>query len=518
MQRADAPDHDESLEAALSWLALTTHGVIYISVEQLARGRDVHYILSHETCHDVLLGTSAMGRQLEALSLFTNPPMPAGRLQRKARGVLREGMAASMRTQEGCATFLPSNGLAADDLAGYWRDVPAAYREYADNLEWLRGRELPREAVERIVFSIGRFALGCRLRPAELASPAATAAAMDDPLRNPDLRFEAACRCLMEASDAELRAIADAESPGELIARQWHPDAPVPHEPAWEGDKARWIEVITELASTWLTDKTLAPPERDMLTNAVEQPARFTAMPTYTTLKALLIQAEPVSSVVLDRPPVDRLLAHRLSWISFNGYPQDMPGIEFVDGRHMPLEADAAAMWVESPGLQPLTARLPPADVREYVSRVPSETTLCFFDGGYLFPYGDLFGEEMVRGRPHVVFLRNRSLGGFLRELAIYGELAGESSVLYSVIGSDIEGVSYMVIRPASGSYPAVIAPVPDPTANRAVGLIEEDHYEPLQWQAQLPPDMVRSNPGMFRHLARVFASFEGKPWMQGTY
>jgi hypothetical protein len=463
------------------------------------------------------------GSQLRALAVFAEPPWPAGRLRRKARRLLAAANPASIRTHEGCATFLPSSGLSGGDLEAYRAGVPPAYREFASALEWLRERGLPQKAVEHLVFGIGRFALGARVPSSGLASPASLAEALRDPARNPDERFAAACEALSSATEAELLVIARAPAPAAVIAAQWYPRAGLvtaPYEPVPEGERwlQWWGELIAELAKAWSADPELPREEGERLMDAARNSLLLLPTPTYTTLKALLTRTVSQTGAVWDHPPVDRLLRHRYAEVSYNGLDLQVPGIENVDGKSLPLAPGEAALWLSSPGVQPAAARLSRPEFIEYLRRVSPETTICLYDGTYWFPDGDLLsGEPLIRGRPHAVLLQQRSLGVLLSLLDAAGTIAGEDAAIYSAVGSDIPGVIYFTIRPASARYPLIVAPVPGPTSDRAAKLIEDGAYPGLRWRrAEDPLELAGGDHSFMVHLTRICATFEDKQsWLE---
>jgi hypothetical protein len=104
-----------------------------------------------------------------------------------------------------------------------------------------------------------------------------------------------------------------------------------------------------------------------------------------------------------------------------------------------------------------------------------------------------------------------------LSELDAHGEIAGDAAAVY--LGGWFRhpgGVTYFAIRPASHAYPLIVAPVPQPTGDRAAGLIEDGTYPNLGWQrAETPPDL--GDRALIAHLTRICATFEDKPWIAGV-
>jgi hypothetical protein len=513
----------DPVDVARSWVALTTRGIILISIERLAQGHDVDLVLAHETAHDFLLTGSVFGSQLEVLSAIGGPPWPEGVLRRSVRRMLNKAVAASLRTQEGCATFAPSIRIAGSALDSYWAGVPSEYHDYASDLEWLRTRPLAPEAVEQVVFGLGEFALGTRIPSWGFTDATAMARALGDPLQNPDERFKAACDALRTATDAEVLEIAQASAPAEVIAGSWYPragGAVAPYESKPDGGPSApswWRKLIAEITDVWLADPSVSRDELDLLHGAIRLEGGISLLPTptYTMLKPLLTTTYSQHGLVIDHPPIDRLLAHRLAHVSYNPFPVLTPGIEEVGGTSLPLETDEAALWLSSPGLDPVAARLTRTEFLDYLRRVAPETTLCFFDAGYFFAEGDvLAAEPLVRDRPHAVLLRQRSLGGLLFELDALGKVANQQEAVYTVVSGNVDGVRYFTIRPSSASYPLIIAPVPGPTADRAVRLIHDGAYAGLRWcEAASPLEFFERDMSRLVHLARICATFEDQPW-----
>jgi hypothetical protein len=67
------------------WTGLTSHEVIFISVERLLKGDDVDYLVSHESIHLVLLRSSAMGMAQRVLEVLSQPLSPSGLVPVRSR-------------------------------------------------------------------------------------------------------------------------------------------------------------------------------------------------------------------------------------------------------------------------------------------------------------------------------------------------------------------------------------------------------------------------------------------------
>lgn len=514
---------EASMNLARSWAGLTSQGRILISVEQLAHGQDVQLLLAHETAHDVLLHSSVFGWQQLALSVFAEPPWPPGILRRTVRRVLATSVSASRLTQEGCATFLPALSLDGARLAAYWATVPAAYRKAADPLAWLRDHRLPREAAQRLVFALGEFALGVRM-PAEVLGDERTLNGfLSDPANNPDQRFASACTALAKATRRKLTALVKTREPATVIAERWYPRIArsiAPYEPdESDADTAAWWErIVVDMANVWAADSRLSTDEREELLDAAGNSLLLMRTPTYPVLKAGLMRTVSAAGAVWDHPPVDWLLPYELVELSYNFADTPVPGIEMVDGSSLPLQEGEAAVWLTSPHRHSAAARLSAQELRQYLTRATTDTTLCVDDASYWFPWGDTLADEpMLRGRPHLVLIQQRPLGVLLKWLGAFGEIAGERTARYAVIGGETPGVSYFLIGPATARYPIIVAPVPQPTAERAKRELAAHGEGTLRWTATTPIDFLARDVGATIHLLRLFAWYEDKPWPPQT-
>ncbi len=515
-----SPAQDESaLRVARSWAGLTSQGRILISIEQLAAGQDVNTLVSHETAHDVLIYSSVLGIQQLALSVFTMPPWPEFSLSGLLRRLLASTIRASVRVQEGCATFLPSLGRDAADLAGYLAALPAGYRGLIGPLDWLRGRPLSRDAAIRLVFAIGRFSLGVRLPAAALADTATLAAFFRDPASNPDERFAAACAALRDADDANLARVADAAAPEAEIAQRWsgRPAAFLAAPAVGPPFAAMWREVIAEMTTAWSGHPRLTDAEGERLRGAAGQPEMLMQPGAPSVLKAVLTHTVSVSGFTSDHPAVSTLIPYELADITYNGFASPLPGIESLTGNDLPLQPDDAALWLASPTQPDIAVRLSEAELREYLAEAAPDTTFVVYDGTYLFPEGDvLAGQPMLRGRPHLVLVASRSLGVLINDPLLSMGLAGQTELRYTVIGGETPGVSYLLVAPASMAYPVLIAPAPQPTTERARQELRAGHgVADLRWTEVEPPDFFATTP--VKDVLRFFAWFEDKPWPPGT-
>lgn len=517
----------EQLNVARSWAGLTTRGHIFISIEQLAQGQDAVVLVSHETAHDVLLQSSVLGLQQLGFSAFGMPPWPPGRVQRTARRLLAESVSVSVRTHEGCATFLPSLDRDADDLAAYWAQLPDSYRAMAEPLEWLRGRSLDTATKQNLVFALGGFALGVRVPSECLGELRAARAFMDDAARRPDDRFVVACTALASADDDELRALVTARQPEQDIAERWYQRGAgvvAEYTPA-ASPGARWVELwqelVMDMAARWSADPQLPEDERTMLLEAAQQAVMLLPPPGPGVLKASLTHTVSLHGGVADHPPIGSLLAHELVLISYNSFSTPLPGVQSVDGDGLPLAPGDAALWLASPNKGHAAARLSEVELRDYLAAAHPDTTIGIYDGTYMFPEGDLLAAApLVRDRPHLVLVEQRSLGALIDDALLSMGLAGDTEVRYAVIGGDTPGVSYFVVSPASQRYPILVVPVPWPTAKRAVRDLETftlPNLDGLRWTKVDPERFFTDDPTAALHLIRLFAWFEDKPWPPQT-
>ena len=505
---------ERQVEVARSWAGLTSRGRILVSVEQLARGRDVGMLLAHESAHDVLLQGSVFGLQQLALSTFGMPPWPPGAVRRTARRCLALTAAASTTVQEGCATFLPSLHLSGTELEAYWAAAPDDYRRFAAPLEWIRGRDLAAEAMRRLVFAIGDVALGVRIPAPLLDDPRGLRAFLEAAETCPDQRFARAAGALADAPDGALDELAASGDADRRIASDWCPQLTV--EPALASGAEwfpAWERVVADMTGAWLANARVAEEERGQLRDAAQQPVLLAPTPGPSVLKAVLMQTVSAKGAVWDEPPVERLLPYELVELSYNGSGGEVPGIENVDGTGLPLASGQAALWLSGPGRHNAAARLSEAGLRAYLDRADPDTTICVDDALYLFEWGDvLAAAPLLRGRPHLVLVRQQTPIGLLARLRASTEFAGDPELRYTAIGGDTPGVSYLVLRPGSRPYPLVVAPVPSPTAERVLRELAGSTDGP-RWVAQDPQELLFSDRETGRHAVRLFASYEGKPW-----
>lgn len=516
---------EEALRVARSWAGLTEGGRILVSVEQLAAGQDVETLLSHETVHDVLLHGSVFGTQQIALSVFARPPWPVGVVQRTARKLLAASMGCTTRTQEACATFMPSLAFEGDALDLYWQKAPREYRLLAGRLAWLRRVGLPPDAARHVVMAIGGYALGTRVPGAALRDIHAFREHLAEPAHRPDDRFDAAVAAMERLADDSLAEVAAAPDAERRIARAVaaDPAAGAPGglaEPVedWAAWFRLWGEVVEEMSATWSAGPGVDAAERRALAEASENSALLAQPPSLPILKAALTNTVSISGGVVDHPPVRTLLGYELVELLYNGFGREVLGIARVDGGGLPLGPEQAAMWLSSPTGPGIAARLSDAELRDFLAEARDDVTLCVDDAGYLFPDGDLLAPApLLHGRFHLLLLRQRSLGALLADPLLTDRLAGEDEAAYAVVDGASPGISYFLISPAATRSPVIVAPVPSPTAYRAVEEIRRRPSTGLRWTAREPTWFVGEDVAVTVHLIRLFASFEGTPWPAGT-
>lgn len=522
---SDEEGVDQALQVARSWAGLTEHGRILVSVEQLAAGQDVETLVSHETVHDVLLHGSVFGTQQIALSVFARPPWPEGVVQRTARKLLAASMGCTTRTQEACATFMPSLAFEGEALDQYWQKAPPDYRQLAGRLAWLRRGALPADAARHVVMALGGFALATRVPGEAFRDIHAFRQHLDEPAHRPDERFAAAVAAMEGLTDGDLAEVAAAPDAERRIAGAVaaHQTAGEPADLAdrvedWEAWFGLWDEVVKEMAAAWSAGPTVDAAARRALAEAGENSALLAQPPSPPLLKAALTNTVSISGGVGDHPPVGSLLGYELVELLYNGFGQEVPGIELVDGGGLPLGPEDAALWLTSPTRPGIAARLSDAELREFLARARDDVTLCVDDAGYLFPDGDvLTPAPLLQGRVHLVLLRQRSLGALLADPLLTDRLAGEDEAAYAVVDGASPGISYFLISPATSRSPVIVAPVPSPTAYRAVEEIGRRPSTGLRWTSREPTWFLGDDVALTVHLIRLFASFEGTPWPAGT-
>ncbi len=515
------PETDAELRVARSWAGLTSQGRILISIEQLASGQDVGLLMSHETVHDVLIHSSVLGMQQLALSAFGLAPWPEYPLTEMIRRILGSTVRASARVQEGCATFMPSVGLTGTDLDHYVASLSAEYKDMLKPIAWLRGRDLPDAAARDLAFAVGRFSLGVRFPPGLLTNPAAVAQFLKDPDHNPNKRFDAALAALATADDAELGRLSEASAPEAEIAQRWyaksqgHPAQYTPNPATGRPWVTFWRELVAEMVTAWASDGRLGDADRRELREAAGHPEMLLQPQSPSVLKAVLLPTVALHEKVADHPPMVTLSPYELALISHNGFPTPIPGIETTDGTGgLMLAPEEAAVWLASSSGHDAAVRLSDAELRAYLSSASQDTTICLYDGDYVFPLADvLAAQPLVRGRRHLVLVANRSLGGFLYDAVLSQGLAGQTALKYAIVGSDIPGVSYFLAAPKDKPNPVVIVPAPTPSTARAHQELRDKSDAELTWTEVEMDEFFASVSGLgLIDLVRVFSWFEGRP------
>jgi hypothetical protein len=507
-------DTEAALEVARSWAGLTTRSQILVSVEQLAAGQRAGLLLAHESVHDILIQSSVFGMQQIVLGSFGMPPEPEFSLTGMLRRMLASTTRASVRTHEGCATFIPSLGLDGAELAAYLASLPPGYRDLAQALEWLRTRGLNDEAGRELVFAIGRFSLGVRLPSEAVCDAAALAGFLGDPAHRPDTRFATALTALKLAGDAELRRLSQASVPEAQIAERCYPATYEYVPPPSEQRLAWWDELVTEMASAWIGHPRVTESERNQLRDGAQQHVLLYQPPLPSVLKAVLTHTFSASGRVADHPAASALLPYELATISYNGGSAAVPGIESVDGESWPLAKGEAALWLTGSDQRNAAVRLSDSELREYLAAADPDTTFCLYDGYYVFAVGDVMADEpLFRDRPHVVLVTQRTLGALLTSSALSRGLAGSTKFRYATVDGDTPGVSYFLIAPKRKPYPVLVAPAPVATTERAAREVERGHVRG-NWTRLSFDETAKS--GVFLHLARVFSWFENRPWAPG--
>lgn len=509
---------EAELQVARSWAGMTSGGRILISIEQLAAGQDVNNLVSHETVHDVLLHSSFLGMQQLALSVFGYPPWPEFSLSVAVRRTLGSTVRASVKVQEACATFLPSLRFEISALAAYSDSLTPGYREVLQSLEWLRRTNLEPDLMTKLVFSLGRFSLGIRLPPATLTGGAELRAFLSDGKHNPNERFAAASAALERGRVADLAALARVESPELEIAKTWYARsvgegatyvAPPEPGPAWLG---RWRELVSEMVQVWVDDRRVNDKDRETLRDTASHSELLLQPPSASVLKAVLTHTVSTSGGIADHPAIETLLPYELALVLYNGYATPVPGIEKVNNTGLPLAPTEAAIWVESPSRESAAARLSDAELRQFVSSAPADTTICVYDATYLFPLGDVLADApLILTRSHVVLVTSRSLGGLLADPLLSTGLAGTSELHYAVISGETPGAAYFLAAPATKAYPVLVVPAPWPTVARARDDLRRSGDHALGWTEIAPDAFIKGARSV--DLIRLFSWFENKPW-----
>ena len=505
------------------WTGLTSHEVIFISVERLLKGDDVDYLISHESVHLVLLRSSAMGMAQLVLEVLSHPLRPSGLVPVRSRQCLKILVEASRALHEICATVWPQAQGDAKRREKYWADQPASYRESAWPIAaWLDRTGLPGAEQQKLVAAMGEFALGCEPPPGALVDPGMLRAFLDDAAHHPERRFELARGELEKMSGEELAALARADSPpaalaAALTARLGPPAVPYTATPVTFGEwYGRWQSVFWDVVSIWLADPRLGDDDRSALPASREQAIMSLQPPDVPVMQAMLTQTFAVTARAIPSPRADDLLGYPLCLLSWNGLGRPIPGFERVGDTAGTLERDQAALWLYGPGT-PLACAVAGQEVlTEYVNRLPDRSTLCVDDAFYLFPDADvLAAAPIVRDRRHLVIVRHRPLGSLINDPLLSMGLAHERRLEYTTWQGSVPGVSYFLFRPAERRTPVVVAPVPAPTAERALRILGGGAAAPtgLEW-VHVPPDQFVNplDPAAF-DLVRFGAWFEDQPW-----
>lgn len=506
-----------ALTFSRDWAGLCQNGRILVSVDRLVHGDPLDEILSHETAHDVLLKSTQLGWVLLALSVSALDPYPPGPLRDRCERLLGAGILASRYTQEAVATFLPSLTVEDTEREAYRARHPREYLAAADALEWLRARELPLEAKQKLVLAIGKLALSVPVldvwRSRRLHRPERAEHWFHTPHNRPDRRFPALCRALAEQGDEALLSMARGEPAdaaalcghvrvGERPLRYgWLPaDAPSPD----------WLaELVHEVIGPLAADPSLPPQERDLLTTAWEHPAANMPGLQPTMMSVLLTTTTSSHGLIEVDPPTDELHGYPLVEVEHNALPLPVPGVEPLGTDPMWLREGDTALWFISPWKDNRACHLSPPWLREWLDELDDDTTLCVRDGADLA--GILLGDPRLAKRRRVVLLQHRTPHRALFvELPVMGLDEKRGPVTMTVAHSELEGVAYLMLRPESSS-PVVIVPTARVTAERAaLALLEQRggiRFELVDLQAFL------DSAAMTRDVMRVLHHFEAKPW-----
>ncbi|MFI1181223.1 hypothetical protein ACH4UT_16940 [Streptomyces sp. NPDC020799] len=506
-----------ALTFSRDWAGLCQNGRILVSVDRLVHGDSLDEILSHETAHDVLLKSTQLGWVLLALSVSALDPYPPGPLRDRCERLLGAGILASRYTQEAVATFLPSLTVEDTRREAYRARHPREYLAAADSLEWLRARDLPLEAKQKLVFVLGKLALAVPVldawRPLRLHLPEQAERWFHTPRNRPDRRFPALCRALRDQPDEALLSmahgpLADAARlcghvrAGEQPLRYgWLPaGAPSPD----------WLAgLVHDVIGPLTADTALPREERDLLETVWQHPAANMPGLQPTMMSVLLTTTTSSHGMIEVNPPTDALHGYPLVEVEHNALPLPVPGVEPLGTDPMWLHEGHTALWFISPWKDNRACHLAPPWFREWLDELDDDTTLCVRDGADIA--GIRLGDPRLAKRRRVVLLQHRTPHrALLVELPVMGLDEELGPVTMTVAHSELDGVAYLMLRPECSS-PVVIVPTARTTAERAAQALLDERgkvrFELVDLQTFL------TSGEMARDVLRVLHNFEAKPW-----
>jgi hypothetical protein len=516
---AEGPSQEQALVPVRTWAALAQNGRILVSVEQLAGGANVDYVLAHETIHDVLLHTSQYGTAQLALSAFNSPPWPPGLMARDSLRVLANLVDASRRTQEACATLVPAAQIPSQRRGDYWAQVPAPYRDLVADLRRIVDLDLPQDIAKRLLLALGQYALGYPPPLATLLDPRATRQHLRVPQHHPDVRFERAAAAIRDLAVSELETLATAPDSSAAIAQRAGLNDPefadftaTPPHPDWI---RVWQERIWGLVCAWRQDSRLTENERAFLPDSPEACLLLLPTPTPTVLKAGLTNTVSAKMRRLAQPAMDDLTRYPLVFLRYNCGPGMVPAFDAVDAVNAPqLGPEECSLWLHSPTEAAAAGVvLTTTGLVDYLAAVPETVTVCVSDLSYLFSRGDvIYSRPILAGRRHLVVLQHQSLGALLSGPLLAGGLAGETHLTVTVWDGKTPGVGYLLIRPSVARFPVVVAPAPWPTAALANNHIEQFH-DSLTWDLVRGDRFLEEDVLGQADLLRYCMWFENQPW-----
>ncbi|AZM92626.1 hypothetical protein [Streptomyces sp. W1SF4] len=506
------------LDFSRDWAGLCRGGRILVSIDRITHGDPLTEILAHESVHDVLLRTTPLGWTQLVLSPSAMDPYQPGPLRDRCARLLAATVQASRFTQEAVATFLPGLDVAPAGMEAYRARHPQPYLDAADALEWLRTRDLPPQARERLALALGQLALAVPVleawQPQRLHRPQRAEQWFRDPRNRPDRRFPVLCRALRELPDGDLlraarggadataRLLAHVRVDGEPLAYGRLPD---------DLPTSEWLDGLVEnVIGPLLADTTLPQDDRDVLAGVWALPALTMPGLHPALLSVVLTQTTSTNGRIDLDPPTDELHGYPLVEVLHNALPVRVPGVEPVGREPMWLDEGDTALWFISPWQDQRACHLSPSWLHEWLAELDDDTTLCLRDGGDLA--GVLTGDRRLAARRRVVLLQHRTPHqALLVELPVLGLDEERGPVTMMVAHSELDGVAYLMLRPESSS-PVLIVPTARVTAERAARELVERRDE-VRFRLVTDPEDFYTSRGMLRDVLRVLHNFEARPW-----
>jgi hypothetical protein len=499
-----------------TWAGLTRQGMIMISIDRLRGGALLDDVVAHESVHNVLLKVTQAGLVQMALDFAGTDPWPEGALRRRCAALLGLSLDATRYTHEGCATFVPGVGRTGAELARYTAQHPADYLAAANSLEWLRGRAVDDDLKRGCAFALAVAALSVpvldRWREAQLDDLDAAARFWSDPTLRPDRRFPVFCEHLraISANDVEALVAGGVEQlRGVRLGGREMPVAPLDPD-TWTGSGL--LTVFRSIFGRLLDEVPLSADERDSLESAMNAPWLALNAGGSPEMAVLLKNTRPVTGGMAVDPPLEALDGYPLVRVLHNTGAGALPGLEPIGDRPWLLGPGDAALWLTAPARPPRACQLSSGVFRAYLARLPEDTTLAVQDGTYYFGAGT--GEPLLLTRRHVVWVENRTPRAIADTVAAAGLDAKRGPVLITNAISDIPGVSYLLLRPASRPFPLVIVPT-----SSAAAMLTKDYLiadpGPVRFRFLTSPEEFFGASGrrVLVDFGRVVHDFEGRPW-----